>query len=126
MFKRLFIHSPYKYLVCLGIMLIIPVIYNLLRNEWDLIINYMDSFFLAGLVLILVGMLSIVDYFGGLDIFRYIFIKRNPDGSKKTLYDFSEGRKEKIKDDKYRFTPYMVVGVISILISVIIRLSANI
>jgi len=121
MFKKLFIHSPYRYLFSIVYTIVIVAVYNLLRDEWTLVVNYHDAFFIAGLSLVLIGLLSIVDYFGGLDIFRYMFRRRNPDGTKITLYDFSENRKEKLKTKTYRFVPFMTVGVIMIVVCLIFR-----
>ena len=121
MFKKLFIHSPYRYLFSIVFTIVIVLLYNILRNEWTLIVNYHDSFFIAGLSLVLIGLLSVVDYFGGLDIFRYMFKRKNPDGTKTTLYDFSEERKEKLKTKTYRFVPFMTMGVIMIIVCLILR-----
>ena len=100
-------------------MALIVVIYNLLRGEWSLIVNYHNSFFLAGMFLILIGLLSLVDFYGGFDIFRYMFVRKNLDGTKITLYEYIEDRKEKVKIKKYYFIPYVVVGVLSLIVSLI-------
>lgn len=119
MLKKLFFHSPFRYLASLIVMALIVVIYNLLRGEWSLIVNYHNSFFLAGMFLILIGLLSLVDFYGGFDIFRYMFVRKNLDGTKITLYEYSEDRKEKVKIKKYYFIPYVVVGVLSLIVSLI-------
>lgn len=117
--KKLFIHSPFRYLACLIIIIGVMVLYNIF-NGWGYLINYSNLFFISGVIIISVGFFSTADYLGFFNIARYMFVRKNPDGTKKSLYDYNQERTEKIKPHKYRFCPYYLIGIISIIVATII------
>ena len=129
MFKKLFMHSPARYIVSLSIVVTIVVLYRIINNEYFVstiakIQYYSNAFFLGGLTVMCIGVLTMVDLNGGFDIFRFMFVKKNQDGTKKTLAIYSEERAEKCSKKKFFFIPYLVVGSISLIISLILLLIA--
>ena len=120
--KTIFIHSPKKYIGCLVFLLVIIVLYNVIREQWNVLVNYADSSFLGGFSLICVGGFSVLNHFGAYDIFQAAFAKRLPNGKKMTLYEFSEKRKIERSKSPYTYVPYFVVGCLGIVISSIVSL----
>ena len=124
--KKVFLHSPIRYFVSVIIVVTIIILYRIFNkadigtSKSDLLIAYSNSLFLGGVLLISIGLLSLVDYNGGYDIFRFMFVRKNPDGTKQTLRDYSETRKEKIKNKKYYFVPYILVGALAIIVSLLL------
>ncbi len=114
--KEIFFHSWPRYLSCLIYGILILVVYNCLRNWVDLV-NYMDALFIAGFSLLCIGGLSIVNYFGGFDIYTYMFAKRGANGQKPSLYEYSMDKKEQRKKQKFKFIPYLVFAAFYIIIS---------
>ncbi|MCR5741481.1 MAG: DUF3899 domain-containing protein [Gammaproteobacteria bacterium] len=121
-FRNLFVHSPFRYIFALVYTIGIVVLYNGLRKDFVSLVNYANGTFIAGFSLILFGALVVVKNHGGFDIWQYMFVKRNPDGSRETLYDFSERKKLVRASKRYDFMPYEVVGVLVSLISLILLL----
>lgn len=119
MFSKLFLHSPVRYIVSFVIMVGVLITYNCI-NGWQYLINYSNSLFIGGGIIIACGLFSMLDYFGFFNIARWIFVRRDMDGHKKTLYEYSEEKAEKNKNKKYRYFPYLLIGVITIIISAII------
>ena len=109
-----------KYIAGLIIGIGILCINNIIKEKWDLIMYYVDGSFIAGMTLICVGGLSVCSYFGAYDVFAYMFTKRLPDGTKPSLYEFSEERKDNRKKIKGKFIPYFVMGGVFLAIALIL------
>ena len=120
--KTIFFHSLKKYIGCLIYLLIIVLLYNLLREQWTILVNYADSTFIGGFSLICVGGFYVFNYLGAYDIFQAAFAKRLPNGKKMTLYEFSEKRKIERSKTPFTYVPYFVVGCLGVVISSIISL----
>lgn len=116
MIKDLFFHSPIRYIVSLVITIGVLITYNCI-NGWEHLINYSNAFFIGGGFVIALGLFSLLDFYGFFNIARYMFVKKNPDGTKKSLYEYSEERTEKIKYKKFRYVPYLFIGVVVIIVS---------
>ena len=93
---------------------------NILAGRWNELINYINGSFVGGFVLIGVGGLSWCASVGAYDMFSYMFTKRGPNGYKPTLYDYSQAKREKCKQNKLSFLPYIVVGAVFVIISLIL------
>ena len=119
MFKKLFIHSPARYIVSVVILVGVLIAYNSI-NGWGHLVNYSNAFFISGGILIALGLISMVDYYGGYNIARYIFVRRDPDGKRKSLAEYNEDRKEKLKHKEFRYFPYLLLGILAIIASAII------
>lgn len=115
------IKSPwYKYLILIIIGIILIIINIGVKGNWKYIGFYADGAFIAGVVLILLGGLSFVNYEGAFDIFSYLGTKRNENGRKLTFAEYGEVLKEEKKKKGFVFIPYIIVGFIYILLGVIL------
>jgi hypothetical protein len=117
--KDTFFHSPIKYAILFVIACIIVLINGFIKG-FDFLIVYIDGFFIAGISMILVGGLSLLNFFGAYDFWSYTFSKRNPNGTKKPLYEYSIERKEKRNRGNLPFGPYFIVGLLFLIISIIL------
>ena len=130
MFKKLFIHSPIRYIVSLGIMVTFVVLYRIIQRDFFIstyskLVYYSNAFFLAGLIVLCTGLFVLVDIFGGFNIFRYMFVRKNVNGTKKTLQDYNLEREEKTKFKHFIYIPYLVVATIGLIISVLLLIISS-
>ena len=109
-----------KYIIALIIGIGILCLNNIIKERWDLIIYYLDGSFISGMTLICVGGLSLCSYYGAYDVFSYMFTKKLPDGTKPSLYEFSEERKENRKKIKGKFIPYFAIGSVFLITALIL------
>ena len=117
--KNIFFHSPVKHVVLFVIGCLLVVI-NGFKMGFDQLLSYVDGTFVAGFALILVGGLSTLNYFGAYDFWSYTFSKRGPNGIKKPLHEYVADKREKRSRGKFSFTPYYVVGLFFVIISIIL------
>ena len=117
--KTLFLHSPIKYIILFVIACLI-IVANCFNVGFDQLIAYIDGTFVAGFALILIGGLSTMNYFGAYDFWSYTFSKRNPNGTRKPLYEYSAEKKEKRSRGNFAFGPYYLVGLFFVLLSIIL------
>ena len=80
-------------------------------------INYMDGFFIAGFSVILLGGLSVLNYFGAYDFASYAFSRRGADNKKMPYSDFLASKEKKRKEKALPFGPYFAVGGLFFLVS---------
>lgn len=109
-----------KYIASLLIGVGILCINNIIQNNWTNILAYVDGAFIAGMTLICVGGLSVCSYYGAYDVFAYMFVKKYPNGTKPSLYEFSEDRKENRKKIKGKFIPYFLFGGVFLCLALIL------
>lgn len=98
----------------------ICVIYNWINDGFDSRIYYSNGLFIGGATLFLFGLLTIVNYFGGLDIFSYLFRARIVDNHRESLYEYSERKKIERKPSALIFIDYLLIGTILMTISLLI------
>ena len=122
MFKKMFIHSPLKYLISFILSLLVVVLYNVFNKGWQYVISYSNGFFISAVLFISVGALSWVDLENGFDIFRFIFVRKQVGDKRIRLADYSESRNEKNKNKTWRFTPYLVIGALDLILALIFML----
>ena len=115
-FKRLFLHSPIKYvvLVILGLLIFLA---NLLFNGFDYYTFYVGGVQIAGLSIILMGGLSMLGYYGAFDFWGYTFSKKMEDGRRIPISEYTEQKRVKRHNKNIPFTPYFLVGVIYLITS---------
>ena len=118
MFKKIFIHSPIRYIIALAIAIIFSLVY-LIINGFNYKIFYLDAFTVAGSIDILVGLLALVTYFGAFDTFGYAFSTFKKDRRYKDLVEYTDAKKVKRANSQFIFVPYVVVGVIFVLVGLI-------
>ena len=118
--KKLFINSWIRYLVSFVIGLIIAVIY-LSLNGFKYFYNYVNAISTAGISLIFIGLLSLVSYLGAFYAFGYGFSQIFGNKSNyKDLYDYTARKIEIRKRKNFIFMPYIIVGIIFVIISLIL------
>ena len=84
-----------RYIIAFIFTIIIYLIYQFLNNLWLEPIGFINSFQIAGLSLIFMGLLGLVSYFGGFDIYGYMFDrKRTETGRKEDFYEYCNRKKE--------------------------------
>lgn len=104
--------------VCFVIGIAIMIIYNSSNDGFNYIVYYSNGAFIAGGVLFCVGLLTVVNYFGGLDIFSYMFNKHpNPQGNRESLYEYSERKKVERKPSALVFIDYFIIGAIFMIVA---------
>ncbi|MGN1294919.1 MAG: DUF3899 domain-containing protein [Bacilli bacterium] len=116
--KKLFFHSPIRYIIALVVALVFILIRLISSQGFTEIIAYCDGTFFAGMVLVCVGGLSVVSYYGGFDIFSYNIMKKKEGVS--SLYDYSQIKAERRKNAPPYYMPYFAVGIFFLLISAIL------
>ena len=99
-----------------------PVIVYLAVNQaWKLAIGYCNGLFISGFFLTGVSALVALNLFGAFDIFSFYFGRKlNEQGKKEDLYEYSTRKKEQRWKAKFAFLPYLIVGAICLIASLII------
>lgn len=94
----------------------------LVLKGFRLRINYFDALTVSGAVTFLIGLLMLAWYFGAFDTFGFAFtnIFREPGQRYKSLYDYSEIKKEKRVKGGYVFIPFITVGLAFFLIGLLV------
>jgi len=118
LFKKLFLHSPFRYLaaflISFGIGLTILII-----NGFDKLIYYVNAFSVGGAITFLVGLLALLSSLGAFDTFGYAFStfrKRRH----KDLYEYTLAKNEKRSLNRFTFVPYLVVGLLIFIVGMIL------
>ena len=119
-----------RFLASLGVGLVLMTVYNVVLqstndvNAWVMLSSYRDGATIAGFSLIFFGLLLILGHFGAFDIFNFYFRrKKKEDGSKENYGEYVERKKmEKGRLNLY-FLPYLIVGALFLLFSVIALLT---
>lgn len=99
--------------------------YMFLNNGWNSLSYYGSGLFIAGFTLILIGGLSLVNQFGQFNIFSFIFNNKRIDGRKETLAEYGERKELQRSKKSIPFLPYMIIGVLVTIASVIIYIIYN-
>ncbi len=122
--KNIFFHSKGKYIFSLCFAIVCTIIYVFINDKYfqQPLFSFMNGTFIAGFVLMLIGGLSILSNLGAFDIFSYQFKKKGTGENRYTLFDHQQQRIEKSKTKKLYFVPYMVVGALFIVISILLTI----
>lgn len=121
-FKKIFLHSPMKYLISLGIMICVIIVFLSIKG-FNYLVNYSNAFFIGGALFVGISLLSIVTNLGTFDIFSYsgrYVINRIKNVDVDRFPEYCDNKKEKRKKLKFEFAPYLVLGVFALLVAVII------
>ena len=113
-----------RLLVCFLMCIAFAVIYNVSNDGWKYIVCYSNGTFIGGMITVLFGLLTVVNYFGGLDIFSYMFRARYIDNHRESLYEYSERKKVERKPAAFAFVDYLIVGGIFVIASQILLIFA--
>ena len=120
--KKIFFHSLMKYIISFVFGIVVLGIKMIIDNSATSLLTYTNGTFIGGFMLICFGGLSVINYFGGFDIFQVMVAKKGENGKKPTLNEFSQMKAEKRKKNKYVFVPYFTVGGFYLLISLILTI----
>lgn len=117
--RKWFFHSPVRYAVALVLNIAVGLIVLSVRG-FNLKIYYVDAFSAAGAVSALLGLLLWVAAAGAFDTIGYGFSTLGSNRKYKDLYEYTVRKKEKRSRQKLTFMPYIVTGIVFIMISLII------
>ena len=108
-----------RYAVALVLNIAVGLIVLSVRG-FNLKIYYVDAFSAAGAVSALLGLLLWVAAAGAFDTIGYGFSTLGSNRKYKDLYEYTVRKKEKRSRQKLTFMPYIVTGIVFIMISLII------
>ena len=115
-----------RFLASIGVGAIFMLIYNLVLqstsdvNIWAMLSSYRDGATIAGFALFFFGLLLILAHFGAFDIFNFFFQrKKKEDGSKEIYSEYVERKRMEKGHLNLFFLPYLIVGSLYLLFSVI-------
>ena len=120
--KNFFIENLARFIISFVVVILITILYNLSHNGWKTIVAYIDSTFISSIVLFCISGLSFVNQQGTFDIFAYTFSKKKRKEQNEEFYDFTERRNLERKATPYVPLPYLFVGILSFIISIILLL----
>lgn len=118
--RKALLHSPGHYGVALAIAIIVGIFrYSTLAEELHIGYVCYEVLSVSGYVTFLVGGLMTVSYFGAFDLFGFVFTPRGQNGKKKykNYTEYTEKKTESRTREGYFFVPYLVVGLVIVLIS---------
>ena len=108
-----------RYVAALIINIVLTLVV-LFSRGFGLKIYYVDAFSVAGFVSILLGLLVWITGAGAFDTIGYGFSTLRGDRKYKDLYEYSVRKKEKRSRHKKNFLPYIVVGIVFLVISFLV------
>lgn len=115
--RRLFEHSWKRYLITLLLGAAIVITYLYLKG-FDIIINYINGFFISGFALLCIGGLSLLSFFGAYDFFSYAFYRKK---ASQSFNEYVEKKELKRKGNNLTCGPYFGLGLILVIISLILQ-----
>lgn len=121
--QKIIFHSPIKYLLIFILTSIVCLLISFIKNFT--LIGFVDAFFISGTITFVIGLLSLLSYFGAFDTFAYSFtyIKNSyskTNNKNNDFYNYKQMKIMKRKKENFSFTPYLIVGLIFIIISIIL------
>ena len=115
-----FMNNWIRLLITFVLGLSLMTVYNFTAGSWTSLISYSNGAFIAGFVWFSIGVLFIVESFGGFDIFVYLpRRKKDSNGHIENLYEYSERRKSERKKGQFGFLAYFLQSAFFILASLI-------
>lgn len=115
-FRKYFLHSPGHYATALLLNVSFTVLVLYLKG-FGRLLAYVEAFSVAGAVSVLFGMLLWVSAEGAFNIFGYSFSYFRGDRKYKDLYEYTKVKEEKRAKQGKIYIPYLVVGVVFLVIS---------
>lgn len=121
--RSIFFHSPKKYLTA-AIILVGVVLTFLIFYGFDVFKNYIDGFFVGGAINVAIGLLSLVTDWGAFDMLSYGFARFHGANRDKfaDLYEYSKFKSEKRRANDCSYGPYLLIGALGIVVSIILSL----
>ena len=115
-------HPPIHYGVAFGLNVFLVLLVLFLKG-FDRILAYIDAFSVAGAVSVLFGLLMLVTSLGAFNMFGYAFSGFRTERKYKDLYEYTVAKQEKVSKQKKIYIPYIVVGVVFLIISLVLSKS---
>lgn len=122
--RKYFLHSPGHYAAALGVNLGFTLLVLFLR-DFDRVLAYIEAFSVAGAISVLFGMLLWVSSAGAFNMFGYAFSYFRANRRYKDLYEYTVAKQEKVAKQPKVYVPYIVVGLVFLMISYIVSKSAT-
>lgn len=119
-FHKVFAHSWKRYLVAVLLAVAIGLLY-LFLHSFEGVLFYVDAFGIGGGVTFCIGMLMLVSFLGAFDTFAYAFSTLQSKRQYKDLYEYNNAKEEKRKQSAWGFCPFLLVGLVFVLVSFLIR-----
>lgn len=121
--QKIIFHSPIKYLIIFILTSIICLLISFIKKFT--LIGFVDAFFISGTITFVGGLLFLLSYFGAFDTFAYSFsyIKNSylkTNNKNNDFYNYKQTKILKRKKENFSFTPYLIIGLIFIIISIIL------
>lgn len=98
--------------------------YCILNENWTHPIMYVNGLFIGGAVSIFGAAMSVINLFGGMDIFSYYLNRKTTENGKEDLYEYSQRKKTQRMKNPFNFVPYLFIGALAIIASIIVNYSA--
>ena len=111
--------------IAFAVGLVLMAIYNFSyqgrgENSWGNLEYYRDGSFIAGMVLLFIGLLVVISNFGAFDIFSfYPSRKRKDDGKKENYGEYVQRKNEQRSHFQFTFLAYFIVAFIYLIFSII-------
>lgn len=120
--KKVFFHSPVKYGVAAGLSIIVTLV-NLYLYEFA---KYRigESIINSGIIITLIGLLILCAFYGAFDTFAYAFnsMRNRKNRKYEDLVEYSQIKTEQRRGKSLPYMPFIVVGIIVIIIGIIVTL----
>jgi len=117
--RKLFLHSPKSYIISICISSAITLLYLILKG-FDVFVNYVNAFSVSGGIVLFLGLIGMVAYWGAFDVFGYSFSTFRKQSPYKDMYDYTQRKKEVRSREKLKFIPYIVTGAVFLIIGTVI------
>ena len=90
------------------------------RNGWTSAQAWSDACFVAAAILLGVGVLAIVNNFGGFDLFQYYFRRRRTEEGPEDFGSYVTRKGEERVKLRWGFLPYIVIGIAFLIPSIVL------
>jgi len=120
--RKYILHSPVQYAIAVGINVFFTLLVLYLKG-FDRILAYVEAFSVAGAVSVLFGLLLWVSAAGAFNTFGYAFSFFRSERRYKDLYEYTVAKQEEVSKQKKIYIPYIVVGVVFLIISLVLSKS---
>lgn len=124
--KEIFFNSKIKYIILISMSIVILVAMLFIAEDgFKRVAAYQDAFFVASLFMLGFGGLSALGNLGTFDIFsysgKYVF-NRMRGKSVERYHEFIENKSETRKTNKYGFGPFIVMGLLWMIVALILMI----
>lgn len=120
--RKYFLHSPGHYVAALVLNIFFTLLVLFLKG-FDWLRAYVEAFSVAGAISVLFGILFWVSLAGAFNMFGYAFAYFRGEQRYKDFYEYTKAKDEKYARRQKVYVPYMVVGVVFLIISLVLSKS---